>query len=521
MRIDIGRRRALPGKISAYLPRWMSRVPAHAWALGAVLLVALVLRLWPLGGLATDYDEGVYWQSLRAMARGEPLYTSVFSSQPPFFLVSLYPLYVLFGQTLVAARLAIVTFSLGGIAAMYALGRATAGRWCGVLAAALLALAPVYGVESRTLQAEAPSLFWQIVAVALAAVAARRAGRRQQILAVASGAALGLGIMTKLWDVAAAPPALLYLSGFLAQRPSATTLAVSLRRAAPTLALWCAGLVAAIVVVLLPFPAHLDLVYDQAVRFHSVASGAVNRGLAYNVRFLAQSGSLYPLLILAAIATALAFVRRSRLAVPALIWLAMSLAILLQQQPLFDHHRVLLAPPLALLGALALPLARPVGADRSDQSPQARFVGPLRRALPVILAVALLVGLGVSMREARAASADPPPLQQQAAAALARFTIPDDAVAADDQYVAGLADRDVLPQLVDTSQVRIASGFLTTGQVERLITSHDVRAVLFASGRFDLLPGFRAWVEQHFTRVADFPNGGALYLKMPQGPQIT
>ena len=67
-------------------------------------LVATALILWPLNGLERDYDEGVYWQSLRAMASGHPLFTSVFSSQPPFFLLSVYPFYMLFGQSIAAAR---------------------------------------------------------------------------------------------------------------------------------------------------------------------------------------------------------------------------------------------------------------------------------------------------------------------------------------------------------------------------------------------------------------------------------
>jgi len=75
-----------------------------------ICLLALALRLWPLGGFSTEYDEGVYWQSLRALADGHALFSSVFSSQPPFFLLSIFPLYLLFGQTLAAARLAIVIF---------------------------------------------------------------------------------------------------------------------------------------------------------------------------------------------------------------------------------------------------------------------------------------------------------------------------------------------------------------------------------------------------------------------------
>ena len=117
-----------------------------------ICLLALALRFWPLGGFSTEYDEGVYWQSLRALADGHALFNSVFSSQPPFFLLSLYPLYVLFGQTLAAARLAIVIFSLAGIVAIYFAGAAIGGRWAGLAASLLLALDLLvleFGTEAR------------------------------------------------------------------------------------------------------------------------------------------------------------------------------------------------------------------------------------------------------------------------------------------------------------------------------------------------------------------------------------
>src|SRR5262249_57121318 len=119
--ISGAQRNTLP--LSAYLPPWLARVPPHLRALVAIGVVALLLRLWPIAGLSTDYDEGVYWQSLRAMAGGAPLYTAVFSSQPPFFLLGLYPFYLLFGQTLTAARLAVALYSLAGIAALYLAAR--------------------------------------------------------------------------------------------------------------------------------------------------------------------------------------------------------------------------------------------------------------------------------------------------------------------------------------------------------------------------------------------------------------
>jgi hypothetical protein len=61
--------------------------------------------------------------------------------------------------------------------------------------------------------------------------------------------------------------------------------------------------------------------------------------------------------------------------------------------------------------------------------------------------------------------------------------------------------------------VRIATGSLTTDEVERIIRRDDVRIVLFATDRLDRLPGLRAWVEASFHPVKNFGAGETLYVR--------
>jgi hypothetical protein len=128
------------------------------WALAAILVIAAISMATALTRFSTEYDEGVYWQSLRAMAHGHALYSSVFGSQPPGFLLGVYPGYLLLGQSIVAGRVVIALYALAGIVAIYVIGRALGGRWVGVLAAGLLALNPRHLQEATTLHAEIPSL---------------------------------------------------------------------------------------------------------------------------------------------------------------------------------------------------------------------------------------------------------------------------------------------------------------------------------------------------------------------------
>jgi hypothetical protein len=508
---------------------WLRRLTLHDRLALVVALLALALRLWPLGGAATDYDEGVYWQSLRALAAGHPLFREVFSSQPPLFLLGLYPFYLVLGQSLVAARLAVVLYSLAGLAAIYFAARAIAGRWAGLAACTLLAVDPLYLRVSHTLQAEAPALAFQLACVALAAEAARRparSDRRRRWLAAASGATLGLGIMVKLFDVVALLPALLYLATPLyaafagrdgsIRRPERDALLARARLILPDVGLFLAGMLAALLVVLLPFIGSWGALYDQVVRFHLAAASAADRGLDYNVGLLLHTGEVYPLLFAAVIAGVIAIRSRSWIVVPSGLWFLASLALLLRQQPLFDHHIALLMPPLALMAGASASLAlaqRYRGGVSARPHSYISVRSTVQVALIVVLTM-LLVSASDDLAAAQPISGD----QRLLSTALERLTVPGDVVVSDDQYVAGLADRDVVPQLVDTSEVRIATGELTTRQIEAIITQSDARVVLFASGRFDRLPGFRAWVRANFTEVGTFGGGRALYMKQPSAP---
>lgn len=525
--------------------RGLNGVSLEMLLLGIICLVAVGLRLWPIGSYSTDYDEGVYWQSLRALAQGHPLFSQIFSSQPPLFLLSIYPFYVLFGQTLVAARLGVVVYSLVGLFALYYAARALGGRWMGVAACALLAADPLYLKESHTLQAEVPALAFEIACVAFALMATQRTGRWRRAFACLSGVMLGLGVMTKLVDVVALVPAALYLAQPIYQVfvsddrqlhwPARQDVRAHARRALPDFGLFAAGAVVTCMLVLLPFAGHWGEFYDQVVRFHVAAGHAVNRGLAYNVKMLLRvrqpgvpSGHLlgeYVLIALALVAVVVGIWRRSWQIVPLLLWAGLSLALLLQQQPLFDHHRVLLSPPLVLLGALIIPLtafrarreAKPL-----PQPTQARLIpsSGIARIVATGIAVVTLASLGAGILDVREAAQPIPDTERQIASALRAETLPQDQIVTDDQYIAGLADRTVLPQLVDTSQVRIASGYLTAQQLESIITKADARVILFASGRFDGVPGFRAWVRENYAQVVDFGGGRVLYMKQSSGPPI-
>lgn len=512
------RRRARHKGGTASVADWMRQITPAGWAALGAAAIALALALQTLQGRSRDYDEGVYWQSLRAMANGHPLFGSVFSSQPPLFLLSIYPFYMIFGQSLSAARLALVFFSLIGIAGTYFAGRALGHRNIGAMACVLLALDPLFEHSARTLQAELPSIALQIWAVACAALTMRDTGRWRSWLAVGAGVLLGCALLIKLFAIVALVPVALYLSAPLARRwldaegklrqPPVTAIQEGVREIARPLGLMVAGLLGAVVFVLLPFIGQLGVVYDQAVRFHMAAASIGSLSLSDNLRLIGKALFSAPVIYTALLATVVIVWRRMWVAAPLIAWALADVVTLMRQQPLLEHHVVLLSPALVLIAGC--------GAYAAWQVFTAAQVQRLAPAITVIaLVVAGVTGLVINWQNNAQANTPEPARTLRMALALQGVSAPDEIVLSDDQYVAALTNRDVPPQFVDTSAVRITSGYLTSAQLEDFVTRHRVHVILFASGRFNLLSGFHAWVAQRYTQVATFDHGGALYLLEP------
>jgi 4-amino-4-deoxy-L-arabinose transferase-like glycosyltransferase len=477
-------------------------------ALAAILVVFTTATIVTLTRFSTEYDEGVYWQSLRAMAQGRPLYSSVFGSQPPGFLLGVYPGYLPLGQSIVAGRVAIAFYAFVGILATYSIGRALGGRWVGVLAAGLLALNPRYLQEATTLQAEIPSLALSLVGVALVTCVMKAALSRSGRLPLigAAGAALGVAIMMKLLAVVTLIPAILLLAEPLVaelreRRPRRHTILNPARE----IGLLLGGLLLACVVVLAPFLPQWRALYEQVIGFHLVARGTSGGGPLANLLLLPDITW-----IVASLGLVVTLWRRMWVALILLTWLLASVLVLVVQRPLFDPHALILAPPLALLAALGSVAA--IGWARANWNVRAKESLLMAGTLLALVAT-ILAGLWLDVRQIRAEVAYNGGTRAQMVQALQDKALPKGLLVTDDQYVAALAGRDTPPELVDTSLVRIATGSLTTDEVERIIRRDDVRVILFATNRLDRLPGLRVWVEANFQPVKTFGAGEILYVR--------
>src|SRR5436190_4063652 len=132
---DVGVGREVVAANSKIARRHFARWAAAGFAAAAI--VASVTVVTGLRRYSGNYDEGVYWQSLRALDHGHHLFTQVFSSQPPLFLLSVLPLFHIGGPSIAAGRVAILLFAGIGLVATFMLGKLV-DRTTGVVAVALL-----------------------------------------------------------------------------------------------------------------------------------------------------------------------------------------------------------------------------------------------------------------------------------------------------------------------------------------------------------------------------------------------
>lgn len=479
------------------------------WTLLAACAAAFVMAYPTLHAGPLSYDEGVYWQSLRAMADGHLLFSSVFSSQPPLFLLSVYPFYMLLGQSIAAARLALVFFSVAGIIGTYVAGRALGHRTIGAVACILLALDPLYHRAGYTLQAEIPSLAFQIWAVACAALSMRASQPRRGWLVLSAGLLLGCASLMKLFAISALVPVAILVcvpafqhfhDNTLRTRPRRRLIWQSLQKAMPALWLLAAGLAGAAIVTLLPFIGRLDEVYDQVVRFHLIGGQLDRRPVDAELWQIAKRLGTAPLVYISALSLLFLARRPMWASVPLIFWALAALVVLLQVQPLFNHHVVLLSPALALISGCGAAVA--LQESRSSAAKRLLWAA----------ALAVMIAVSGDFSIDQSASRSPSAKRLEMAEALNAATAPGDLVLSDDQFVAALADRDVPPQMVDTSNKRIKTGFLTTAQLKDATTNNRIPAILFATGRFDKLTGFRAWVEDHYALAATFGQDKSLFV---------
>jgi hypothetical protein len=470
-----------------------SRLPDHLRtaltlaSVGLVAVAALSLRLDELGRPGSNYDEGVYLQSLLLMRHGFRPFVDIVSTQGALHLHLAYLPYSLGDYTLAAARMGAVGASILTLGAAALAAGVVAGRLAAVAAALVVALSPTFLWISREALPEAPAAAFAALAVAAAALATRDARACWPVLA---GACLALACLTKPAVAPAAVP----------------VFALTARSVTSRAWLWAAlsavvvGLVALIVVGGLG-------AFEQVIGWRvgsrqfdpSLGIVAHNVELLVDKMFRQEQPALYALTVLGAVA----LIARSPLIGLALTgWLAAQLGLLLAYTNLSSHLGALLVPPMAVLAGGAVTTAWTVVARRPPR------VLPALAALGVVAYVMAIPAL--LERDERIVEGDVSTArslsraERRVVATIAELTPTDGWVLTDAPHLAFHANRRVPPPLVDPSEARISSGVLSEQVALRALHDYDPDLVVFWTGKLARLNGLAVAVQAGHSLVEEF-----------------
>lgn len=206
-------RRAVSVALRVRPPRWVINI--------AILMIAVVLRLWQVNAIGFNSDEAVYSGQGASIAGDAALRSifPIFRAHPLLFQFQVSVVYRMFGVTDGAARLLAVALGVATVTLVYRLGRELYGRTVGSLSALILAVMPYHVIVTRQALLDGPMVFFATLTFYLLA---RLASTGRIWWFYASGAAMGLTFLSKETSIVLFPA--IYV--FLALTPS---IAVRLR----------------------------------------------------------------------------------------------------------------------------------------------------------------------------------------------------------------------------------------------------------------------------------------------------
>ena len=435
-----------------------------------------------------DSDEGINLMKAMLAARGYPLYSQIWSDQPPLFTYLLAFFFRLFGSSVVTGRLLVLAMSSLMLGVLFYFQNSAFGLWHALAGTLLIILLPYFNQLSVSTMIGQPALAF--TALSLAALAAWHQGGQRRWL-VFSALAMSAAMLTKLYVayLAVIFTTGVLVAGYIKSKNAKDGILASL--------LW-AGVCGASLAgfgLLWIGPANLN----QLITPHIASVGVDLFENQFPIEWYLQR--VIPYIVLALAGSAALALRRRWLFLYPFLWALGGYILLRINHPTWYHHQLLITIPLAILAG--------IGAGEMVEIILHWNEEKRRRALRGLLALISITGLawvcGVRLpgtvqefgRELFPASlADDlleriqPVIQRmQRYAPLTQWAVSDQPMI---PFRAGIATP---PELAVFSKKRINSGSLTEAQIIAAIDRYQPEQVLLT--RFEL-PAVDSYLEAQY-----------------------
>jgi hypothetical protein len=454
--------------------------------LTGLLLVYLIWGAAHLGGFQWDDDEGINVIKARLVEAGFRLYRDIWSDQPPLLTWILAATFRLVAPEVTPGRFVILLFATGGLLGIAQIAKGLAAPAAALLATLLLAVAPSYFTYARAIMVGLPAM----ALAALALAVAWDTPCRWRLLA--SGALFGASLLIK--PITAYQVVVLAAVAALPCLRDPTVDWRSVLRQWGWLGVGGGIVVLPVVVVIGPdFVTQVVGTYAETKKAYSFS---LMTNLSWTGHYLVENIGPFVLAIWGVVV----WLRTQRTELGLMVlWLGLTLVALLTHTPLRTHQFLLLLFPTAILVAVGIEDLR-----------QTFLAGPtLNRVLALVPALIALSWLVIALSaDASLLIATNNDNDNWISIEIIRSAVaPDELVVTDAPMLAFRANRLVPSSLAVPSLRRLRTGGLTERFVIEQTAAAQPRAVVLWDGRFDLLPDYVEWVEQHYQLARSF-NGG-------------
>jgi hypothetical protein len=496
-----------------------------------LILAAVTLRARLLNSFPLSPDEGIHLMWLRLLSAGYQPYSEVYITYPPLYPVAINAVWQLW-PTEAAQRWFSVLYTLFGVVGIALLARELAGTVAGLLAAALTLFSPVLLEPSRAVLAEFPSVAWSVWAVWLAWMATANQQVNQSVMTrrmflILSGLCLSASLMTKLLS----PFILILIPLILIAHWYHPGDVSSPRRLPPLLLdLFIWGLAVLLPALMLISAFNINSLVRQVVAQRLEArSAAVEAEPFWPPRY--ERGVMFvqedtALVVLGVIGIGVAWVRRQQGRWLLLGWLVLALGMLAVHNPIRYKHYLILIPPLAIFGGIAMTHWL-LAFKRLQPNRDGRQTGSRKARIIVLVGLMLLIELfawqvpaALALWRERAAAPQPPADEAEALAFIESVTAPGDCLISDDMPLLYWSGRMTPPELAEVSTNRLESGALTTPELIALTDRDDCQLVAAVSNRIPkYLPDYMDWVKQIYLGRFHYAEDDLYFAKINTDPR--
>lgn len=295
-----------------------------------------------------DVDEGYVAMRSFLVARGYPLYSEVWSDQPPLFTYLMAAWIRFFGTDINAARTLVLLFSTILMAGAVYILLSKWGAPHALAGSILILLLPYYTTLSASVMLAVPNLAFAVLS--LLALLSWHDNRQTRWLLI-SALALGLSVLTKLIS---AFLVLVFAIGILLDTRARLSQPASFQRLMRHALLWC--LVFAAVVVgaglLLIRPANIHQLFDTHLVISQNQAYIESTPAAQTITQHLQAS--WPILLLAIPGCIFILLERRWTSLYLLFWALTAFLVFSFYAPVWYHYQLLITVPVAMLAAIGV-----------------------------------------------------------------------------------------------------------------------------------------------------------------------